>query len=140
MISEWNNRIRPITMEIEQFKPQILDDQKDTFKPQAISDIEARDIYYSVDPTSAQWKLKTTFIALLNELEQIAAAYENGIGDSIMIEQSFRDTFLRWGDVLEKFITLYQHNRGNQEPWGPFHNLYRRWKDSPINKKRRSLA
>ncbi len=140
MISEWNARIKPVTMVIEEIKPQILDNQANSSLPREITQEEARAIYYSSDPTSAEWKLKSTFMTLLNELEQIASAYENSVGDAYMIEKSFKETFVRWGDVLKNFIALYCLNRDYPEPWGPFHNLYARWKNQKVKPPRRPLG
>jgi hypothetical protein len=67
------------------------------------------------------WILKSKFIDLLNELEHIASAYENRVGDPKMIEESFKNTFVKWGDVLVYFVDIYIAKRKNDTPWGPFH-------------------
>jgi hypothetical protein len=134
MISNWNKQTKPFIDDIEMIEPGIIDFGKDNRITQ-ITQREAHAIYYSnVSDDSKEWKLRTRFIHLLNELESIAAAYKNAVGDRQMIEESFRDIFVKWGFVLEHFINIYKEQRKNPKPWGPYHDLYDRWSHGQIEK------
>ncbi len=137
MISNWNKQTKPFIDDIEKIEPRIID-FKDGKLTQIAQDY-AREIYFSkYSEDSKEWKLRTRFIHLLNEFEHIAAAYKNAVGDRKMIEESFKDIFVKWGFVLEHFISIYKKQRENDEPWGPFHDLYNRWvsqKPNPLRPK-----
>ena len=132
LISSWNKQTKPIIDDIEKIKPGIID-----FRNGNLTQIDQKDaerIYSSkYTEDSDDWKLRTSFIHLLNEFEHIASAYMNAVGDRKMIEESFKDIFVKWGFVLQHFINVYKHQRGNKKPWGPFHDLYERWTKTEPN-------
>ena len=113
MISNWNKQTKSVIDDIEKIEPGIIDFGKDN-KLTQITQKDAHEIYFSkYSENSREWKLRTRFIHLLNEFEHIAAAHKNGVGDRAMIEESFQDIFVKWGFVLEHFISIYQVQRGN---------------------------
>jgi len=127
MISNWNKQTKLVIDDIEKIEPGIIDFGKDNNLTQ-ITQKDAESIYFSrYSEDSREWKLRTRFIHLLNEFESIAAAHKNAVGDRDMIEESFRDIFVKWGFVLLHFINIYKVQRGNETPWGPYHSLYETW-------------
>lgn len=132
MISNWNKQTKPVIDEIEKLEPRIIDFRRNRLTQ--ITQEDAEKIYFSkYSEESREWKLRTRFIHLLNEFEHIAAAYKNAVGDRKMIEESFKDIYVKWGFVLDHFITTYKAERKNEYPWGPFHNLYDKWSTEKID-------
>jgi hypothetical protein len=132
MGANWNKQTKSLIDDIETIMPGILKFGKDKRLKQ-INQEEAQKIFDSVyGENSKEWTLRTRFIHLLNEFEFIASAYTNKVGDQKIIEQSFKDIFIKWGFVLEHFINIYKEERNNRYPWGPFHSLYEKWtKENP---------
>ncbi len=69
-------------------------------------------------------------VGLINYLEGISIAYDNGVADKKMFEKSFKQFMGTWYGRLEGFIEVYSQKCDCN--WKPFEELGTKWKDPKV--------
>lgn len=124
LILQWNQNTLIHRRSIETAFPGLLD-RSTSRGVVELTKQQATNIYNS-DPKSPDWELRFNLIELLNFFEAVAVAFESGVADRKLIEDSFRGVLRNYYEALHNFIVVVKESRG-LNPWEPYVTLIRRW-------------
>lgn len=113
ILAAWNDNTAEHRHEISRHLPGVLDrDARRT----SLDDVEATQLYVATKEDKERFETRRHIIELLNYCEYVTVAYQKGVADPAILDNSVIATVVDYYTALEPFVRVRTVKRG-RDPW-----------------------